>query len=84
LDTTVQLDRRTRNELFKVVARLQARLGRRVTFDEAIMTLIHETRGVSDARTRFDALFGSLQGDREAWHELDSLRRRELYIAEKV
>jgi len=75
--TTIQLDEKTRDELFKVVASLQSKLGRRVSFDEAIMTLIREARGVTVARKRFEGLFGSLRGDREAWRELESLRLKE-------
>ena len=62
--TTVQPDEKTRDELFKAVASLQSKLGRRVSFDEAIMILIQEMRGVPAARKRFEALFGSLRGDR--------------------
>ena len=75
LVTTIQLDEKTRDELFKVVASLQSKLGRRVSFDEAIMILIQDMRGT--ARKRFEALFGGLTGDREAWHELESLRGKE-------
>jgi hypothetical protein len=73
----IQLDERTRDALFKIVTELQSKLGRRVTFDEAIMSLMDETREVNDARSRFEALFGSLRGDRKAWDELESLRRTE-------
>jgi hypothetical protein len=85
LATTIQLDEKTRDELFKVVASLQSKLGRRLSFDEAIMTLIQETRGVDVARKRFEGLFGSLRGDeREAWRELESLRARETKRLEKI
>ena len=70
--------------MFKVVPNLQTRLGRRVSFDEAIMTLIQETHGVSAARKNFEALFGSLRGDRDAWHELESLRAREARRLERI
>ncbi len=84
LVTTVQLDEKTRDELFKVVSDLQSRLGRRVSFDEAIMTLIQEARGVETARARFEAFFGSLLGDMEAWRELESLRRAERKRLERI
>ena len=84
LATTIQVNEKTRDELFKVVANLQSRLGRRVSFDEAIMTLIHEARDVSAARKDFEALFGSLQGDRDAWHELKSLRAKEARRLEQI
>lgn len=76
--TTIQLDEKTRDELFKVVADLQS------SFDEAIMTLIHQTRGVAEARARFEALFGILRGDRDAWRELESLRRGERRRLERI
>ena len=82
--TTIQLNEKTRDELFKVVASLQSKLGRRVSFDEAIMTLIQERRDVSAARNDFEALFGSLRGDRDAWHELESLRVREARRLERL
>jgi hypothetical protein len=84
LATTIQLDERTRDELFKVVASLQSRLGRRVSFDEAIMTLIRDTQNVSVARKDFEALFGSLKGERAIWHELESLRTREAKRLERI
>jgi len=49
LVTTIRVEQKTRDELFKVVAYLQARLGRRVSFDEAIMILIQQERGVAEA-----------------------------------
>ena len=82
--TTIQLDENTRDELFKVVASLQSKLGRRVSFDEAIMILIQDMRGVAEARKRFEALFGGLREDREAWHELESLRGRETKRLERI
>jgi len=84
LATTIQLDEKTRDELFKVVASLQSKLGRRVSFDEAIMTLIQETRGVAVARKGFEGLFGSLRGDQEAWRELEALRARETRRLERI
>jgi len=48
------------------------------------MTLIQETHGVSAARKNFEALFGSLRGDRDAWHELESLRAREARRLERI
>jgi hypothetical protein len=84
LATTIQLNEKTRNELFKVVASLQSKLGRRVSFDEAIMTLITETRDVSAAREKFEVLFGSLHGDHYAWQELESLRSKDVRRLEPI
>jgi len=84
LVTTIQLDEKTRDELFKVVASLQSKLGRRVSFDEAIMILIQDMRGMAAAIKRFEALFGGLRGDREVWHELESLRGKETRRLERI
>jgi hypothetical protein len=84
LATTIQVNEKTRAELFKVVARLQSTLGRRVSFDEAIMMLIQETHHMADARKDFGTLFGSLRGDRNAWRELESLRAREAKRLERI
>jgi len=48
------------------------------------MTLIQERRDVSAARNDFEALFGSLRGDRDAWQELESLRVREARRIERL
>jgi hypothetical protein len=84
LPTTIHLNEKTKDELFKVVTSLQSKLGRRVSFDEAIMTLIQETRDASAARKDFQALFGSLRGKRDTWHELESLRIREAKRLERL
>jgi len=84
LATTIQLNEKTRDQLFKVVAGLQSKLGRRVSFDEAIMMLIQETRDVAAARKDFEGLFGSLRGDRRAWHELKALRVMETRRLDRI
>jgi hypothetical protein len=84
LATTIQLTEKTRDELFKVVTKLQSKLGRRVSFDEAIMMLIQETRDLSAARTDFESLFGSLRGDRKVWGELELLRSKEAKRLERI
>ncbi|MDK2465172.1 MAG: hypothetical protein QI223_10430 [Candidatus Korarchaeota archaeon] len=40
MPTTIQVSEKTKRELLKFVSELQARLGRRISFDEAIMTLL--------------------------------------------
>ncbi|MGH7773605.1 MAG: hypothetical protein ACREQA_15380 [Candidatus Binatia bacterium] len=78
--TTVQIDEETQKRLFNLVAELEAKLSRRVTYDEAIRMLL---RGVTspaevlEARERFKKLRGSLRGDKEAWRDLRRLRAEE-------
>ncbi len=75
--TTIQVEETTRDELLRYASELQTRLGRRITFDAAIMTLIDESRGVRDARGRFERLFGSLKGEKGVWEELEEHRKDE-------
>jgi len=75
--TTIQVDDRTRRELLKFASELQGRLGRKVSFDEAIMALIEQARGVTDSKARFERLFASMEGDKVAWSELSKLRKGE-------
>jgi hypothetical protein len=75
--TSIQLSEETRRELFKIVAELQAKLGRKVSYDEAIRMLIAQTKGVEDARRKFGDMFGILAGHKSAWKELRKLRAEE-------
>jgi len=75
--TTIQVDEKTRQALLRYASRLQARLGRKVTFDEAIRLLMDDARETGEARRKLEALFGSLSGERGLWEELESERRRE-------
>ena len=75
--TTIQVSEETQAKLIQLAAELQAKLGRRVSYDEAITILIEQSRGVEEARRRFHNLFGSLRGDREAWKNLRQLRQED-------
>ena len=75
--TTIQVSEETQARLIQLAAELQAKLGRRVSYDEAITLLIDQSRGVEEARDRFHKLFGSLRGDKEAWKNLQQLRRED-------
>ena len=48
------------------------------------MMLIQETRDVAAARKDFEGLFGSLRGDRRAWHELKALRVMETRRLDRI
>ena len=70
MPTTIQVSERTKRELLKFASELQARLGRRVSFDEAIMTLLEERRRVKLARERLRSMRGILKGKREVVESL--------------
>ncbi len=75
--TSIQLSEETKRELFRIVTELQAKLGRRVDYDEAIMTLISQIRGVEEPRKEFQSMFGALAGAKSAWKDLKGLRAEE-------
>ena len=62
---------------------LQARLGRRVTFDEAIARLVKEAQVSGESNEKFDSLFGSMAGDKVVWRQLETTRRRERAAVER-
>lgn len=62
---------------------MQGRLGRKVTFDEAIAVLVAEAEGSKQAREKFDSLFGSLKGEGSVWRELETFRRSERVALER-
>ncbi len=65
MPTTIQVSERTKRELLRFASELQARLGRRVSFDEAIMTLLEERRRKRLSKDRVRSLRGILAGRRE-------------------
>jgi hypothetical protein len=77
LATTIQVSEETQAKLIQLTAELQAKLGRRVSYDEAIAILIERSRGAEEAKDRFHKLFGSLRGDKEAWKNLRQLRQED-------
>ncbi len=83
MPTTVQIDERTKEALLKYASSLQVKLGRKVTFDEAIATLVKTAEGSDEATDRLNSLFGSLSGDKGLWRELESLRRHERRSVER-
>ena len=82
--TTIQVTEKTRMELLRVVSQLEREKDRRVTFDEAIMTLIGRDRAKESARVKFRSLCGTLGTDTKAWSELRRLRRAERDRLERV
>ncbi len=75
--TTIQVDEDTQKRLFGKVAELEARLGRRVSYDEAISLLLDESGETREARIQFTKLYGVLKNDKKVWVELRRLRHEE-------
>lgn len=75
--TTIQVEEKTRDELFKLVVELERRKGRHVTYDEAILTLIEDVRRRDSAKAQLRELYGTLGPDEQAWEELRNLRKGE-------
>ena len=82
--TTIQVEERTRQELFRIVTELEREKGRRVTYDEAIMVLIERAKLRNAARARFRSLYGTLGPDSGAWVELRKLRKGEKARLERI
>lgn len=83
MPTTVQIDEKTKEGLLRFASSLQARLGRKVTFDEAIAVLVADAEGSKQAREKFDSLFGSLAGESRVWRELETFRKSERVAVER-
>jgi len=77
IPTTVQVDEKTREALLRYASMLQTSLGRKVTFDEAIRSLLEESDRATAARRKLDGLFGSLTGEKGMPEELEEERRRD-------
>ncbi len=84
LATTIQVSEETQNRLLRVAADLQAKLGHRVSYDEAIIMLIDQSGSLQQARDDFESLYGSLKNDKKAWGELRRLKRSETQRLERL
>ncbi len=82
--TTIQVSEETQSKLLRLAADLQTRMGRRVSYDEAISMLIDQARGSQEAKSEFEKLFGSLKGERLVWTELRRLREEEKRRLERL
>jgi len=82
--TTIQVEEKTREVLFRLVAELERKKGRRVSYDEAIMTLTENARRRDSARARFHRLYGTLGPDERAWEDLMTLRRGEKFRFRRI
>ena len=80
---SVQIDESTKKELVEYASSLQTRLGRKVSFDEAIKISSEEKKGVEEARRSFASLYGSLTGGEEVWRELENTRKADRIALER-
>lgn len=63
--------------LFDIITQIQAKTGRRVTYDEALRVVLSRGKRARAARRRFSEFFGSLKGVPGVWEELSKLKRTE-------
>lgn len=77
LVTTIQIDEETRKRLFELITQIQAKTGRRVTYDEALRIVLGRGDKTRAARRKFSEYFGSLKGAPGVWEELSKLKRTE-------
>ena len=82
--TTIQVDEKTKEQLFELASKLERTMGRRVTYDEAIRALLSEVQKTRSARYRFRKQYGALGPDPKAWQELTKLRRSEKARLERI
>ena len=84
--TTIQISEKTRSKLFKIINKLEKRLGHRVTYDEAIEFLIKE-KVTNVSKEEFLNNLKQFQGilkPGEGMSLLKELRREELEREEKL
>ncbi len=82
--TTIQVEEKTKEQLFELVSELEREMSKRVTYDEAIRALLRDARERRSARERFRKQYGALGPDREAWQDLSKLRRSERARLERI
>jgi len=82
--TTVQVEDDVKRELFSVAAELQARLGRKVSLNEAIKILVESYRSKDRDVKKLVSLFGSLSPGQEAREFLKEMRREEDLRLERI
>jgi hypothetical protein len=86
--TSIQVSEETKRELLEYASALQAKLGKKVSFDEAIRISLHEKEAVQEARRKFDLLYGSLSqkhkgSEKEFWMDLERSKRADRKALEK-
>jgi predicted CopG family antitoxin len=82
--TTVQVEDDVKRELFSVAAELQARLGRKVSLNEAIRILVESYRSKDRDVKEILSFFGSLSRGQEARELLKEMRHEEDFRLERI
>ena len=82
--STIQVDGRTKKELFAVAADLQRTLGRKTSLNDAIHHLIRLYRGTGRNVQLMLSLFGSVGPSSEAQQILADLRKEEDQRLERI
>lgn len=83
--TSIQVSEETKRELLEYASNLQAKLGRKVSFDDAIRTSLRERKSVEEARQKFDFMYGSLskESKKEFWRDLENTKKADRIAIEK-
>jgi len=82
--STIQVDGRTKRELFALAADLQRTLGRKTSLNDAIHHLIKLYRGEGRNVQLMLSLFGSIEPSREAQQILADLRKEDGQCLERT
>ncbi len=67
---TIQISSKTQKKLFEAASRLQLKLRKRVSFDEAIKYLLNQTKVGGKDRQRFASFYGCARGRAEEARKL--------------
>jgi hypothetical protein len=75
--TSIQVSEETKRELLEYASNLQAKLGRKVSFDDAIRASLREWHSVEEATRKFDSMYGSLskKAKKEFWKDLEKMKK---------
>ncbi|MBI5252879.1 MAG: hypothetical protein HY930_00550 [Euryarchaeota archaeon] len=67
---TIQISQTTQKKLFEVASRLQLKIKKRVSFDEAIRHLLDQTKVEGKNKQRFASFYGCARGTVEEARKL--------------
>ena len=82
--STVQVERKVKEDLFTIAADLQRKLGRKVSLNEAIRELIKSFKREERDKRLILSLFGSVKEAHKARQTLRELRRNETKHLETI
>ena len=75
--STIQVEKRVKEDLFRIAAGLQQKFGRKVSLNEALSELIKSYRAEKRDKRLILSLFGSVKENKKARRALRELRRSE-------